>query len=85
MPDKIVATDRGLPFEHYVRQNDGPVADLRLWPNQGKRTDLNTGANARAQLDNRRWMNLGAHLLSDFDIRISDFLPYNTPASLKLK
>src|SRR5437762_14056246 len=28
--DTIVASDRGLPFEHYVRENDGPVADLLL-------------------------------------------------------
>ena len=48
-------------------------------------TDLYIGADFCIRIDDCCRMNLLLRHLSDFDIRTSGFLAYNTPASLKLK
>src|SRR2546423_5305441 len=85
VPDQVSVSGCDLAVDHHVRLQDGLIADRYVRPNYRKRTDLHLVADSRIRIDDSHGMNLGVRHTSDFDIRISDFRAYNTPASLKLK
>src|SRR6516162_4382389 len=77
--NEISAPDCDLAFNYHMRLRHVFFTEHHLWPDDRERSDLHTHTDLGSLMDKSRSMNShAAHLISDFEIRISDF-PFITP------